>query len=73
MNTLTGFLDRFLVPVANKMANNKYLSSVSTGFAYALPVIMVGALFTLASSLNLGFYPLLLVPELNQLFHLLLR
>ena len=56
MNTLTGFLDRFLVPVANKMANNKYLSSVSTGFAYALPVIMVGALFTLASSLNLGFY-----------------
>ena len=41
MNTLTGFLDRFLVPVANKMANNKYLSSVSTGFAYALPVITI--------------------------------
>lgn len=56
MNKFTAFLESTLVPVANKLSTNKYLSSVSTGFSYALPVIMIGALFSLASSLNIEVY-----------------
>ena len=56
MDKMNEFLERTLVSLANKMGQNKYLSSISTGFSYLLPVVMTGALFTLVSSLNFQPY-----------------
>ncbi|MDD3810409.1 MAG: PTS transporter subunit EIIC, partial [Erysipelotrichaceae bacterium] len=56
MKSLSNFLEKYLVPLAVKLSNNIYLGSVSLGFSYLLPVIMVGALFTLFTSLNFEIY-----------------
>lgn len=53
---MMNFLEKHLLPVAQKIQNNKYISSVSDGFALILPVIMIGAIFTLFSSMQLGPY-----------------
>lgn len=60
MGKINEFLERTLVPLANKLGQNKYLNSISTGFSYLLPVVMVGALFTLISSLNFQPYQALI-------------
>jgi PTS system, lactose/cellobiose family IIC component len=49
-------LEKFLLPLASKVQQNKYVSSISDGFALILPVIMIGAIFTLLSSMQLGSY-----------------
>lgn len=56
MDKFTRFLEKTLVPIANKLSQNNYLGAVTNGFSLALPVIMVGALFTLVSSLNIEVY-----------------
>lgn len=56
MNNFMTLLERTLVPLAGKLSNNKYLGAISTGFSYTLPVIMIGALFSLAATLNIGVY-----------------
>ncbi len=56
MKSLSNFLEKYLVPLAVKLSNNIYLGSVSLGFSYLLPVIMVGALFTLFTSFNFAIY-----------------
>lgn len=55
----TGFLDKLqniLVPFSIKVNNNKVLRGISRGFAELLPVVMVGAIFTLLATLNIGPY-----------------
>lgn len=53
---MMNFLEKNLLPFAQKVQNNKYISAVSDGFAMILPVIMIGAIFTLLSSMQLGPY-----------------
>ncbi|MBR2811790.1 MAG: PTS sugar transporter subunit IIC [Solobacterium sp.] len=56
---MNGFIDKlqeFLVPVSQKISNNRVLKGISGGFSAMLPVVMVGAIFTLLASLNIGPY-----------------
>lgn len=56
MNKINELLNKTLVPFATKLGQNKYLGAISTGFSYLLPIIMIGALFTLVTSLNIAPY-----------------
>lgn len=49
-------LERTLVPIAERISDNKYLSAISRGFSMEMPVFIIGAIFTLLASLNLGVY-----------------
>lgn len=46
----------FLIPLADKVNRNKVLKGISGGFSAMLPIIMVGAIFTLLTALNIGPY-----------------
>lgn len=61
MEKFTAFLEKYLIPVAGKVQGNKYLSSVSDGFAILLPIIMIGAIATLFGTLQVGGYQAFLV------------
>ncbi|MCD2502154.1 PTS transporter subunit EIIC [Clostridium sp. NSJ-145] len=60
-----------VMPIVNKISNNRYLKATSDGVAGALPVIIVGAIFTLLA--NFPFEPyqnFLANTGLNTLFNL---
>lgn len=52
MNAFIHFMEKRFIPVANKISSNRYLKSVSTGSMSLLGVIMLGAIFTVISSLS---------------------
>lgn len=56
MNKLVEFLEKHLLPIAEKFAANRYLSAISNGFAALMPVIMVGSIFTLLAYLQIDAY-----------------
>jgi len=56
MKKLQVLLEKYMLPVAMKIQNNDYVSSVADGFAQILPIIMMGAIFTLLSSMQIGPY-----------------
>ena len=56
MEKFTERLGNLLLPLAQTLSENRYLKSISSGFSACLPVVIVGALFTLLANLNLGFY-----------------
>ena len=56
MNGFTEKLQNILIPFSQKVNNSKILKGISGGFSAMLPVVMVGAIFTLLSSLNIGPY-----------------
>ena len=56
MEKFTETLGNVLLPLAQKLSENRYLKSISSGFSACLPVVIVGALFTLLANLNLSFY-----------------
>lgn len=56
MKKLTETLEKFLLPLAQKLANNPYLKSITNGFSACLPVIITGALFTLLANFNISVY-----------------
>lgn len=56
MNKLQDMMEQHLLPLAMKVQSNKYMSAISNGFSLILPVIMMGAIFTLLTSLQLGPY-----------------
>lgn len=56
MEKLTSYLERILVPIAEKLSRNKSLKAISNGFAMLLPITMIGAIFTLLSSLQIDLY-----------------
>lgn len=56
MEKITTNLEKWLVPIATKIQQNKYLKSVGNGFASALAIIIIGAIFTLLSSFQWGAY-----------------
>ena len=56
---MNGFIEKLqtiLVPFSQKVNNNKILKGISGGFSAMLPVVMVGAIFTLLANLNIGPY-----------------
>lgn len=56
MDKVTGVVEKYLLPAAEKLSTNKYLKAISKGFSIILPIIMIGAIFTLLSSLQIGPY-----------------
>lgn len=56
MDKLFSKLENLLVPLATKMAANKYLKGISNGFSMCLPVFLLGAIFSLLCGLQLGGY-----------------
>ena len=69
MDKFTEKLQSILIPISQKVSENKALRGISGGFSAMLPVVMVGAIFTLLASLNIGFYQNLITSiGLKQLF-----
>ncbi|OJG24291.1 PTS system, lactose/cellobiose family IIC component [Enterococcus caccae] len=44
------------MPIALKIQNNQYMSAISDGFSMILPITMLGAIFTLLSSMQFEWY-----------------
>lgn len=49
-------MEKTLIPLANKLSQNKILKAISSGFSALLPIIMVGAIASLLSGLNIEVY-----------------
>ena len=49
-------MGKTLIPFANKLSQNKVLRAISSGFSALLPIIMVGAIASLLSGLNIEAY-----------------
>lgn len=72
MNSITKFIEDHVTPIGTKMANNKILNVISTGLTMTLPLIILGAIFTLLSSLQIGPYQQFLTSTgLGTLFSLI--
>ncbi len=56
MDNFTAFLEAKIVPVADKLAQNKSLQSVQAGFMLILPITILGAIFTLLGSFQVDAY-----------------
>lgn len=56
MDKFQGAMEKTLVPFANKLSGNKILQAISSGFSALLPVVMVGAIASLLSGLNIEAY-----------------
>ena len=56
MDKFTEKLQNILIPISQKVSENKVLRGISGGFSMMLPIVMVGAIFTLLNSLNISFY-----------------
>lgn len=56
MQKLQEKIEKYGLPIADKVQNNTYFSAISEGFSMILPIIMMGAIFTLLSSLQIGPY-----------------
>lgn len=52
MEKLISIIEKTLVPVANKLSQNKYLSAISGGCMSTLGIIMVGAVFTILTNIS---------------------
>ena len=49
-------MEKTLIPFANKLSQNKVLKAIGGGFSALLPIIMVGAIASLLSGLNIEAY-----------------
>ncbi|MCA5012068.1 MULTISPECIES: PTS sugar transporter subunit IIC [unclassified Enterococcus] len=56
MNKIEEIINTRLMPIAIKFQNNKYMSAISDGFSMILPITMLGAIFTLLSSMQFELY-----------------
>lgn len=61
MNAFMSKLETALIPLASKMGSNKYMKVISGAFNMVLPVIIIGAIFSLVSTMNIGGYQAFLV------------
>ncbi|ALX50132.1 PTS cellobiose transporter subunit IIC [Lentibacillus amyloliquefaciens] len=61
MNTFMDKLENVLMPVADKLNNNRYLTALRDGFMIALPLIIFGSIFVVLA--NLPFLDLLIGEE----------
>ncbi len=51
MDKIMNFLDKHLMPIADKLNNNKYLAALREGFMLSLPLIIFGSIFVVISNL----------------------
>lgn len=56
MNKIEAIINDRLMPIAIKIQNNQYMSAISDGFSMILPITMLGAIFTLVSSMQFEWY-----------------
>lgn len=69
MKKFTEMLEKLLLPLAQKLSDNAYLKSITNGFSDCLPVIIVGALFTLLANFNIAAYQsLVTATHLKEIF-----
>ena len=67
------FINDKVLPKAGELSNNRFLKSVSNGFMVLMPVIIIGAIFSLLNGLaipsyqnfitNIGIKPILGIPN----------
>ncbi|HSP47376.1 MAG TPA: PTS cellobiose transporter subunit IIC [Clostridiaceae bacterium] len=57
MNKFTEMLEEKLMPIASRVASNKYLIAIRDGFALALPLLIIGAIHLLLANLPITGYP----------------
>ncbi|MDK2920314.1 MAG: cellobiose system component [Candidatus Petromonas sp.] len=70
MNKIMKFLDRYLMPLANKLNNNIYLTVLRDAFMLAFPLVIFGSIFVVIA--NLPYLNVVLGEDgLNQLRTLL--
>jgi len=50
MNKFMGVLENVLLPIADKLNNNRYLSALRDGFMIALPLIIFGSIFVVIAN-----------------------
>lgn len=55
MDKLTSIIEKYLMPVSEKLGNNKYLQAMQQGIMASMPLIIIGSLFTLIA--NLPYQP----------------
>lgn len=51
MNKFMEFLENILLPIADKLNNNRYLTALRDGFMVALPFIIFGSIFVVLANL----------------------
>ncbi|WP_315709588.1 PTS cellobiose transporter subunit IIC [Brenneria uluponensis] len=56
MGKLTAFLDKYFVPYAAKVGNQRHLQSIRDGLIMTMPLIIIGSLFIIISSLPVPGY-----------------
>lgn len=56
MQKLQEKIEKYGLPIADKIQNNTYFGAITEGFSMILPIIMMGAIFTLLGSLQIGPY-----------------
>ena len=50
MANINGFIEEKLMPIAGRIGANRVLISIRDGIALAMPLIIIGSLFTVISS-----------------------
>ena len=60
MEKFTAFLEKHLMPIATKLATNKYLTALKDSFVYTMPFLIVGSVVLLLVNLPIG------APELSE-------
>ena len=53
---LQAFMEKYFIPVSNKIAANRFLKAISGGFAMLMPVVMAGAIGSLLSGFSIAPY-----------------
>lgn len=56
MEKVMSQMEAFLAPLANKIGSNKLLKTVSTAFNMMMPIIIIGAIFSLVTTLQVKPY-----------------
>lgn len=56
MNALTNFIETKLIPVSNKIAQNRYIKCLSSGSMSLMAIILIGGIFNLLNSIGFEGY-----------------
>ena len=56
MDKFTETLEKYVLPFADKVSNNKSLQAIMSGFMTILPITLLGAIGTLLGSLQIPVY-----------------
>ncbi|MGF7088789.1 PTS system cellobiose-specific IIC component [Kroppenstedtia sanguinis] len=57
MGGLVGFLEKHVMPVAGRIAEQKHLQAIRDGLILAMPLLIIGSIFLVISALPIPGYP----------------